>query len=81
MICAKKLPLDNTDDDLVSRTDEILLAAFRAVAGTTLLSAGALEEMNATLIAFNGPKGDGGSGSYVTDAIAVTSVGAGRVPT
>jgi hypothetical protein len=81
MIRAKKLPLDSTDDDLVSRTDGILFAAFWAVAGTTLLSAGALKEMNAALTAFDGPKGDGGSGSYVTDAIAVAGVGVGRVPT
>jgi hypothetical protein len=80
MIRAKKLPFDSTDDDLVSRTDGILLAAFRAFAGTALLSAGALEEMNATLTAFDGPKGDGGSGSYVTDAIAVAGVSEGRVP-
>jgi hypothetical protein len=56
MIRAKKIPLDGTDDDLVSRTDGILFAAFRAVTGTTLLSAGALEEMNAALTASDGPK-------------------------
>jgi hypothetical protein len=78
MIRAEKLTLDSAGDDLISRPDVILFETFRAVARATLLSAGALKEMNATFVAFDRPKGDGCLRSYVADTIAVTSVGAGR---